>query len=72
MESKKDLVKYRLERAHETLEDAELLAEHYKWNSCINRLYYACFYAVTALLLKNGFKAFTHNGVKSVFSENFI
>lgn len=72
MESEKDLIKYRLARASETLEDAAILAEHQKWNSCMNRLYYACFYAVTALLLKNGFKAFTHNGVKSAFSENFI
>ncbi len=72
MESKKDLITYRLRRAKETLEDAEILAEHYKWNSCINRLYYACYYAVTALLLKYDFKAITHNGVKSVFSENFI
>lgn len=72
MVSEKELIKYRLERARETLEDAEILAGHHKWNSSINRLYYACFYAVTALLLKNGFKAFTHNGVKSIFSENFI
>ena len=72
MESKKELIAYRLQRAKETLEDAEILAEHQKWNSCINRLYYACFYAVTALLLENNFKAITHNGVKSVFSENFI
>lgn len=72
MKSKNQLTAYRLQRAKETLEDAEILAEHHKWNSCINRLYYACFYAVTALLLKNNFKAITHNGVKSVFSENFI
>ena len=72
MESKKELIAYRLQRAKETLEDAEILAEHQKWNSCINRLYYACFYAVTALLLENNFKTITHNGVKSVFSENFI
>ncbi len=44
MESKKDLITYRLRRAKETLEDAEILAEHYKWNSCINRLYYACYH----------------------------
>lgn len=72
MESKKDLITYRLKRAKETLEDADILAEHHKWNSCINRLYYACFYAVTALLLKNNLKTTTHNGAKSAFSENFI
>lgn len=25
------------------------------WNSCTNRLYYACFYAVSALLQQNDF-----------------
>jgi len=69
---KDDLVKYRLERAKETLEDAYLLIEKKRWNSAINRLYYSAFYAVIALLLKKDYKTTTHNGVKSIFSEHFI
>jgi len=38
----------------------------------INRLYYAAYYAVTALLLNQNLNATTHNGVKSKFSEYFI
>jgi len=68
----KDLIHYRLERAKETLQDAKLLAEKQRWNSAINRLYYAAYYAVIALLLKGNFKTTTHNGVKSKFSEQFI
>ncbi len=68
----KDLINYRLERARETLEDAKLLAEKHRWNSAINRLYYAAYYAVIALLLKENFKSTTHNGVKTKFSEQFI
>lgn len=67
-----DIIAYRLKRARETFEDAEILADHGKWNSSINRLYYACYYAVTALQLKYGFKTSTHSGVKTVFSESFI
>lgn len=48
----KDLVLYRIEKARNTLEDAHILASSERWNACVNRLYYACFYAVTALLLK--------------------
>lgn len=70
--TKQDLVNYRLERARDTLDDAEILAERGKWNSAINRLYYAAYYAVTALLLDSDFKATTHNGTKSLFSEHFI
>ena len=67
-----DLIKYRLERAYETLADARLLANGGRWNSCINRLYYASFYAVNALLIKNNFKTHTHNGCKSKFHLEFI
>ena len=68
----KDLINYRLERAKETLEDAKLLSEKQRWNSAINRLYYAAYYAVIALLLKENITSTTHNGAKTKFSEHFI
>jgi uncharacterized protein (UPF0332 family) len=70
--AKKDLIKYRLERAWDTLDDAHILADRGKWNSAINRLYYAAFYAVIALLLSKGLKPTTHNGAKSNFTQFFI
>ena len=70
--SKEDLINYRLQRAKETFEDAQILAERNKWNSTINRLYYAAYYAVMALLLKSDLKPTTHNGAISNFSEHFI
>jgi uncharacterized protein (UPF0332 family) len=70
--TKQDLVDYRLERARETLDDDRILAEKKKWNSAINRLYYAAYYAVIALLLHFDHKPTTHNGAKSLFSEHFI
>jgi len=70
--SKEELIKYRIARAKDTLEDALILAEKEKWNSNINRLYYSAYYAVIALLLSNDLKPSTHNGVKSNFSEHFI
>jgi len=70
--TKKDLIIYRLERARETLDDAKLLAEKQRWNSAINRLYYAAYYAIIAILLNENYKSTTHNGAKSKFSEHFI
>ncbi len=67
-----DLIKYRLHRARDTYDDAKILAEKEKWNSAINRLYYATYYAVIALLLSNDLKPTTHNGAKSKFNEHFI
>jgi uncharacterized protein (UPF0332 family) len=69
---KEDLIKYRLSRARDTFEDAQILAERNKWNSTINRLYYSAYYAIMALLLNSDLKPTTHNGVKSIFTEHFI
>ena len=67
-----DYVRYRLSKAEEALEDADLLARNGSWNACINRLYYACFYAVAALLVKNQLNAQTHSGQKSLLNLHFI
>ena len=71
-ESKHDLIRYRIARAKDTFEDAEILAKNKKWNSTINRLYYSAYYAVMALLLQANLKPTTHNGAKSNFSQHFI
>lgn len=70
--TKQDLIKYRLRRARDTYEDAQILADKSRWNSTINRLYYAAYYAVMALLLDSDLNPTTHNGAKSNFSEYFI
>jgi uncharacterized protein len=71
-ECKPDYIAYRLAKATEALRDAKLLAENESWNACVNRLYYACYYAVSALLLKNEVSTQTHAGVKTQFNLHFI
>jgi enterochelin esterase family protein len=44
------------------------MIENNKWNTAVNRLYYACFYAVIALLLKNDIETQSHNGARTKFS----
>lgn len=70
--SREDLIQYRLHRAKDTFEDAQILADREKWNSSINRLYYSAYYAVMALLLFSELNPTTHNGAKSNFTEHFI
>jgi uncharacterized protein (UPF0332 family) len=72
MESHGDLVVYRLQRAGQTLEDARILANASRWNPCVNRLYYACFYAVSALLIQNGLSSSKHTGVRSLFNRHYV
>lgn len=67
-----DYIHYRLDKARQTLHDAEILAHEGSWNSAMNRVYYACFYAVLALLFKHNIKTRTHAGLKTQFGLMFI
>lgn len=69
---RKKLISYRIKRANDTLNEIELLVENQLWNTAVNRLYYACYYAVIALLVKNKIKAQTHGGVRQMFGLHFI
>ncbi len=69
---RQDYIRYRIEKAEETFKEAVLMATNQFWNACANRLYYAIFYAITALLLKNGHATQTHKGVKNVFFQHFV
>lgn len=71
-QSRLGLIHYRIERADETLEKVGILAERGHYNAAVNRLYYACFYATQALLLKHHITATTHAGVKSILGQHFI
>lgn len=68
----KELVKYRLERVEEAFEEAKLLSEKQRWNTCVNRLYYCCFYAIIALLAKEGMFSSKHTGVRSLFNLHYV
>ena len=70
--SRSDYIEYRLQRAEESYNDAIILAEKERWNSVINRLYYSCFYAVIALLLKSDIVTQTHDGSRTQFGLNYI
>ena len=72
IESNGDLVSYRLQRARETLADARILADAGRWNPCVNRLYYACFYAVSAILIREGLSSTKHAGLRSLFNRYFV
>ena len=71
-QSRAELVKYRINRADETIQESRLLANDCHYNAAINRLYYACFYAVQALLVKHGIFSATHAGVKTMLSLHFV
>ncbi len=69
---RQDYIRYRIEKAEITFQEAVLLSNAQWWSGCANRLYYAIFYAITALLLKHGHATQTHKGVKNVFFQHFV
>ena len=71
-ESKDALIAYRTQRADETLQEAELMINEQLYHGAINRLYYACYYATEALLLKDHIQAQTHSGVKTMLAMHFV
>ncbi len=72
MSHKEDLITYRRSKAKETLEDAEILFNAKRISSAVNRIYYALFYEVTALLLKKNMSSAKHSGIRALFNENFV
>ena len=71
MTALRQVLAYRLEKAQEALKDARLLANSQSWISCLNRLYYACFYAVSALLWQQGLSSSKHIGIRSLFNQHY-
>lgn len=67
-----EYVRYRLDRANEAVEEAELLFGRGHLSTTVNRLYYACFYAVSALLLSEGQSSIKHSGVRALFDRHWI
>lgn len=67
-----DYVRHRIARAKQTLDEAAYLFEGSFTVGVVNRLYYACFYAVSALLLSEGHVSSKHSGVMSLFDRLWI
>ena len=67
-----ELIRYRLQRAREALDDAQSDMEQGRLNSASNRIYYAMFYAAVALLTTKNLSSSRHAGVIALFYENFV
>jgi uncharacterized protein (UPF0332 family) len=71
-ENRKAIVDYRIEKAFIALEDADFLTEAGKYNIAANRLYYALYYAASALLISKGIPTKTHSGLLTQISLNLV
>lgn len=68
-EERKALVLNKVRRSRETWAEAKGIIENKYWYAAANRMYYACYYMVAALLLNNGQSAHTHGGIIGFISS---
>jgi uncharacterized protein (UPF0332 family) len=61
-----------MERAQEAVDEAKVLFDAGHTNSYVNRLYYACFYAVSALLLTKNISTNKHGYLRSLLHREFV
>ena len=71
-EERKTMVANKVRRSRETWAETEGIIENQYWYAAANRMYYACYYMVSALLLKNGLSSHTHGGTIGLFGYHFV
>jgi len=59
-------------RSRESLAEATMLADARHFVGAVNRIYYACFYAASALLLTQGHGSSKHSGVLALFDIHWV
>ena len=71
-EERRIIVNLELEKATNTMAQIPALQKLGYWDNIANRLYYAVFHAVNALLINDGHPVNTHKGVIALFGNYYI
>jgi len=71
-EQLKALIRYRIDQAHETLQEAQILLDEATARGALNRAYYAMFYALLALLATRQLGTSKHGSAISLFDREFV
>lgn len=71
-DERKAVVHLKIEKAENTFEEAQGIASLGYWPAVGNRLYYAAYHIVSALLISHGYEAQMHSGVIHLFGLHFI
>jgi uncharacterized protein (UPF0332 family) len=72
-ENRKALIEYRLTQARDSIREADVLDQSgMSRRSVMNRLYYAMFYAVLALLQEKEMGTSKHSGAIALFDREFV
>ena len=68
----REVIAYRLSRAREAVDEAAMLFKARPLDTDVNRLYSACYYAVSALLLTRGMSTSRHSQVRALLHRELV
>lgn len=69
--SREEYIKLRMEKAKEALKASLMLDNNY-YSFAVNRIYYAIFYAASALVYTKRLYPESHKGMKTLFNREFV
>jgi uncharacterized protein (UPF0332 family) len=67
-----DLIKALLQKAFQALESARSEYQAGRFDGAVNRAYYACFYAASAVMLQRGKQFVKHAGLRSAIHRDLV
>jgi uncharacterized protein len=67
-----EVIQYWLQKADESLEAAQDEMRASRLSFSVNRIYYACFYVVSAFLLQERLQFKKHSGVRASFHKHLV
>ncbi|MCR4848360.1 MAG: HEPN domain-containing protein [Bacteroidales bacterium] len=71
-EERKIIVGLEIEKARKTFSEIEILHQAGLWDNIANRLYYAAFHAVSALLINDEHPVGTHQGAVVMLHQYYV
>ncbi|MDP2300938.1 MAG: HEPN domain-containing protein [Ignavibacteria bacterium] len=71
-EERSIIIQYRIKQAGQALDDADFLLENKRLSLAANRIYYALFYSISAIALKENFSTSKHKQLIGWFNKKYI
>ena len=72
MIDRKEIIRLKIEKAKSAMDEVDIHVQNRFYITAINRLYYSCFHATSALLLTKNLISKTHSGVISLLNQHFV
>lgn len=72
IDEKKSIIEYRIQKAWDSVREAEDNARLGHWTLAASRLYYSTYYMASALLVDKGITARSHSGVIHIIGSEFV